>query len=128
MPSSTGAARATSLVLANMKGRLDGTGLRVPVQDGSITDFTGILAREVTVAEVNDAFKAAATTGKLAKVLVYTEAPIVSSDIVGSPGELHLRLQVDHGQRVDDQGVWLVRQRMGLLQPPGRPHPDHWSA
>jgi glyceraldehyde 3-phosphate dehydrogenase len=85
VPSSTGAARATSLVLANMKGRLDGTGLRVPVQDGSITDFTGILAREVTVAEVNDAFKAAATTGKLAKVLVYTEAPIVSSDIVGSP-------------------------------------------
>jgi glyceraldehyde 3-phosphate dehydrogenase len=85
VPSSTGAARATSLVLANMKGRLDGTGLRVPVQDGSITDFTGILAREVTVAEVNDAFKAAASTGKLAKVLVYTEDPIVSSDIVGSP-------------------------------------------
>ena len=85
VPSSTGAARATSLVLANMKGRLDGTGLRVPVQDGSITDFTGILAREVTVAEVNDAFKAAATKGKLAKVLVYTEDPIVSSDIVGSP-------------------------------------------
>jgi glyceraldehyde 3-phosphate dehydrogenase len=85
VPSSTGAARATSLVLANMKGRLDGTGLRVPVQDGSITDFTGILAREVTVAEVNDAFKAAATKGKLAKVLVYTEDPIVSSDIVHSP-------------------------------------------
>jgi glyceraldehyde 3-phosphate dehydrogenase len=85
VPSSTGAARATSLVLANMKGRLDGSGLRVPVPDGSITDFTGILAREVTAAEINDAFKAAATTGKLAKVLVYTEDPIVSSDIVGSP-------------------------------------------
>jgi glyceraldehyde 3-phosphate dehydrogenase len=85
VPSSTGAARATSLVLVNMKGRLDGTGLRVPVPDGSITDFTGILGREVTVAEVNDAFKAAATTGKLAKVLVYTEDPIVSSDIVHSP-------------------------------------------
>jgi glyceraldehyde 3-phosphate dehydrogenase len=85
VPSSTGAARATSLVLANMKGRLDGTGLRVPVPDGSITDFTGILGREVTVAEVNDAFKAAATSGKLAKVLVYTEDPIVSSDIVGAP-------------------------------------------
>jgi glyceraldehyde 3-phosphate dehydrogenase len=85
VPSSTGAARATSLVLANMKGRLDGSGLRVPVQDGSITDFTGILGREVTVAEINEAFKAAATTGKLAKVLVYTEDPIVSSDIVGSP-------------------------------------------
>jgi glyceraldehyde 3-phosphate dehydrogenase len=85
VPSSTGAARATSLVLANMKGRLDGTGLRVPVPDGSITDFTGILGREVTVAEVNEAFKAAATTGKLAKVLIYTDEPIVSSDIVGSP-------------------------------------------
>ncbi len=85
VPSSTGAARATSLVLANMKGRLDGTGLRVPVQDGSITDFTGILAREVTVADINEAFKAAASSGKLAKVLVYTEDPIVSSDIVGSP-------------------------------------------
>jgi len=85
VPSSTGAARATSLVLANMKGRLDGSGLRVPVQDGSITDFTGILAREATVAEINEAFKAAATTGKLSKVLVYTDEPIVSSDIVGSP-------------------------------------------
>ena len=85
VPASTGAARATSLVLESMKGRLDGTALRVPVQDGSITDFTGILGREVTVDEINAAFKAAATTGPLANVLVYTEDPIVSSDIVGSP-------------------------------------------
>ena len=85
VPSSTGAARATSLVLESMKGRLDGTALRVPVQDGSITDFTGILGREVTVDEINEAFRAAATTGPLAKVLVYTSDPIVSSDIVGSP-------------------------------------------
>jgi len=84
VPSSTGAARATSLVLEAMKGRLDGTALRVPVQDGSITDFTGILGRDVTVDEVNKAFKAAATKGPLANVLVYTEAPIVSSDVVGS--------------------------------------------
>jgi glyceraldehyde 3-phosphate dehydrogenase len=84
-PSSTGAARATSLVLESMKGRLDGTALRVPVQDGSITDFTGILGREVTVDEVNDAFKAASASGPLSTVLVYTEDPIVSSDIVGSP-------------------------------------------
>ena len=61
IPTSTGAAKATSLVLSNMKGRLDGSSLRVPVQDGSITDFTGILGREVTVEEVNAAFKAAAT-------------------------------------------------------------------
>jgi glyceraldehyde 3-phosphate dehydrogenase len=85
IPSSTGAARATSLVLESMKGRLDGTSLRVPVPDGSITDFTGVLAKEVTVDEVNAAFKAAAESGPLSKVLVYNEAPIVSSDIVGSP-------------------------------------------
>ncbi|MEA2842655.1 MAG: hypothetical protein QOJ69_326 [Actinomycetota bacterium] len=85
VPSPTGAARATSLVLEAMKGRLDGTALRVPVQDGSITDFTAILDRDVTVEEVNDAFRAAATSGQLSKVIVYNEDPIVSSDIVGSP-------------------------------------------
>ena len=85
VPSSTGAARATSLVLESMKGRLDGTGLRVPVPDGSITDFTGILGREVTIEEINEAFRAAAASGPLSNVLVYTDAPIVSSDIVGTP-------------------------------------------
>jgi len=85
VPASTGAARATSLVLESMKGRLDGTALRVPVQDGSITDFVGILQRDVTVAEVNDAFRAASQSGPLSSVLVYCEDPIVSSDIVGSP-------------------------------------------
>jgi glyceraldehyde 3-phosphate dehydrogenase len=85
VPASTGAARATSLVMASMKGKLDGTALRVPVVDGSITDFTGILKREVSVEEINGAFRAAAESGPLSKVLVYTEEPIVSSDIVGSP-------------------------------------------
>jgi glyceraldehyde 3-phosphate dehydrogenase len=85
VPNSTGAARATSLVLEAMKGKLDGTALRVPVQDGSITDFTAILNRDTTVEEVNEAFKSASETGPLAGVLVYTEDPIVSSDIVGSP-------------------------------------------
>ena len=85
VPSSTGAARATGLVLQAMKGRLDGTALRVPVPDGSVTDFTGILKREVTTDEVNEAFKAAAAAGPLSKVLVYSDDPIVSSDIVGSP-------------------------------------------
>ena len=83
VPSSTGAARATSLVLESMKGKLDGTSLRVPVQDGSITDFTAIV-RTTTVDEINAAF-AAAAKGDLKKVLVYTEEPIVSSDIIGSP-------------------------------------------
>ena len=85
VPASTGAARATSLVLAATKGKLDGTALRVPVIDGSITDFTAVVPGSVTVAQVNDAFRAAAASGPLARVLVYTEDPIVSSDIVGSP-------------------------------------------
>ncbi|MDD9368644.1 MAG: type I glyceraldehyde-3-phosphate dehydrogenase [Acidimicrobiales bacterium] len=85
IPSSTGAARATGLVLESMQGLLDGQSLRVPVPTGSITDFTGVLARDVSVDEVNEAFKAAATDGPLAKVVEYSEAPLVSSDIVGSP-------------------------------------------
>ena len=85
VPSSTGAARATSLVLESMKGRLDGTALRVPVADGSITDFTAVIPGEVTVDQVNAAFATAAASGPLSKVLVYTEDLIVSTDIVGSP-------------------------------------------
>jgi len=85
VPTSTGAARATGLVLEAMQGRLDGTSLRVPVPDGSITDFTGLLKQEVTVEEVNEAYQAAASSGPLASVLDYSDEPIVSSDIVGSP-------------------------------------------
>ena len=85
VPASTGAARATGLVLESMKGRLDGTALRVPVPDGSITDFTAVVPGTVTVADVNRAFADAASSGPLSEVLVYTEDPIVSSDIVGSP-------------------------------------------
>jgi len=85
IPSSTGAARATSLVLEAMKGKLDGTALRVPIPDGSITDFTAILNKEASTDEINEAFRAAAESGPLSDVLVYSDAPIVSSDIVGSP-------------------------------------------
>jgi glyceraldehyde 3-phosphate dehydrogenase len=85
IPTSTGAARATGLVLEAMKGKLDGTSLRVPVPTGSITDFVGVLEQDVTVEQINEAFKAAAESGPLSKVLVYTDEPIVSSDIVGSP-------------------------------------------
>jgi glyceraldehyde 3-phosphate dehydrogenase len=84
VPVSTGAARATPLVLPAMAGRLDGNALRVPVGVGSITDFTALVPRAVTVDEVNAAFRQAAATGPLARVLEYTEDPIVSSDIVGS--------------------------------------------
>jgi glyceraldehyde 3-phosphate dehydrogenase len=84
VPTSTGAARATSLVMSSMKGKLDGTSLRVPVPTGSITDFVAMLDRDVTVAEVNAAYAAAAKKG-LKGILQYTSDPIVSSDIVTNP-------------------------------------------
>lgn len=90
IPSATGAARATSLVLEAMKGKLDGQALRVPVADGSITDFTAVLNRDVTAEEVNEAFRAASESGPLASVMEYSQAPIVSSDIVGSPASITL--------------------------------------
>jgi glyceraldehyde 3-phosphate dehydrogenase len=84
VPTSTGAAKATSLVIPELKGKLDGYSLRVPVPDGSITDLVVELGRDVTKDEVNAAFKAAAE-GSLKGILYYTEDPIVSTDIVGSP-------------------------------------------
>ena len=84
IPTSTGAAKATGLVLPHLKGKLDGMAMRVPVPDGSVTDLVATLSREVTVDEVNAAFRAAAESGPLAGKLVYTEDPIVSMDIVGS--------------------------------------------
>jgi glyceraldehyde 3-phosphate dehydrogenase len=85
VPTSTGAARATGLVLQAMQGKLDGTSLRVPVPTGSITDFTGVLKSDVTVESVNEAFAAASADGRLAGILLYSTDPLVSSDIVGTP-------------------------------------------
>ncbi len=85
IPTSTGAARATGLVLEAMQGKLDGTSLRVPIPDGSITDFTAIVNGTPSVDEVNEAYRAAAESGPLAGVLDYSEDPLVSADIVGSP-------------------------------------------
>jgi glyceraldehyde 3-phosphate dehydrogenase len=84
VPTSTGAAKATALVLPELKGKLDGYSLRVPIITGSITDLVVETGKEVSKDEVNAAFKAAAE-GPLKGILVYTEDPIVSSDIVGSP-------------------------------------------
>jgi glyceraldehyde 3-phosphate dehydrogenase len=84
VPTSTGAAKATALVIPELKGKLDGYSLRVPVITGSITDLVVELGQDATKDEVNAAFKAAAE-GPLKGVLVYTEDPIVSSDIVTSP-------------------------------------------
>jgi glyceraldehyde 3-phosphate dehydrogenase len=85
VPSSTGAAKATSLILPQLKGRMDGFAMRVPVPDGSVTDLVAIVNREATIEEINAAYAAAAETDRLRGKLVYTEDPIVSSDIVGSP-------------------------------------------
>ena len=85
VPTSTGAARATSTVLQSMAGRLDGISMRVPIPDGSITDFTAQLSDEASVTEINQAFAKAAGSPPLEGVLDYSEEPLVSSDIVGSP-------------------------------------------
>jgi glyceraldehyde 3-phosphate dehydrogenase len=84
IPTTTGAAKATALVLPELAGKLDGLAMRVPVMDGSVTDLVVQLEREVTVDEVNAAYQAAAD-GPLKGYLHYTADPIVSSDIVGTP-------------------------------------------
>jgi glyceraldehyde 3-phosphate dehydrogenase len=85
IPTSTGAAKATALVIPELKGRLDGMAMRVPVPDGSVTDLVCVLDRDTTAEEINDAFRAASEAEGLKGRLVYTEDPIVSSDIVGAP-------------------------------------------
>jgi glyceraldehyde 3-phosphate dehydrogenase len=84
VPTTTGAARATGLVLPSVAGSLDGLALRVPVPDASITDLVVNVRSTPSVAEVNDAYRAAAETGSLAGVLEYSEEPLVSSDIINS--------------------------------------------
>ena len=84
MPTTTGAARATGEVIPALAGKLDGISLRVPVEDGSLTDLAVVLHRDVTAEAVNDAFSQAAR-GPLAGILRYSTDPIVSRDIIGDP-------------------------------------------
>lgn len=84
IPTSTGAAKAITHIFPHLDGKLGGAGIRVPVLNGSLTDFTCILKKKTTIEEINTAFKAAAD-GKLNKVLQYTEDPIVSVDIINNP-------------------------------------------
>ena len=84
IPTTTGAAKAVGLVLPELAGKLDGFAVRVPTPDGSLTDFTAIVKQEVTVEQVNDAFKAAAE-GPLKGILEFSTAPLVSIDIVHNP-------------------------------------------
>lgn len=103
VPSSTGAAKAIGLVMPELKGKLDGFALRVPVPTGSITDLTITTDATVTVEEIKAAYKAAAE-GPLKGILLYTEEPIVSSDIVGDP---HSSIFDAGLVRVSDQTVKL---------------------
>lgn len=84
VPTSTGAARAIGLVMPHLAGKLDGMAMRVPIPNGSATDFVGQVREDVTVESVNEAFRGAANDGALAKVLEFSDAPLVSSDIVGT--------------------------------------------
>ncbi|MDQ3958603.1 MAG: type I glyceraldehyde-3-phosphate dehydrogenase, partial [Actinomycetota bacterium] len=85
IPTTTGAAKAASLAMPELKGRLDGLALRVPVPDGSITDIVAVLNGEPSKDEVNDAYREAAQSAGMKGILEYTEDPIVSTDIVGNP-------------------------------------------
>ena len=85
IPASTGAAKAISLVIPDLKGKLDGFAMRVPVPTGSVTDLVVTVGRETTREEVNAAYKKAAESGALKGYLVYTEDEIVSTDIVTDP-------------------------------------------
>ena len=120
IPTSTGAAKATALVLPELKGKLDGMAMRVPVPDGSVTDLVVQLPREVTRDEVNAALQGRgrgpaqglpALHGGPHRVVRHRRHAVV----------LHVRLPAHHGHRRPGQGGRLVRQRVGLLQPARRP-------
>jgi glyceraldehyde 3-phosphate dehydrogenase len=85
IPASTGAAKAIGLVLPELKGKLDGTSMRVPTPTGSITDLVAVLNESAGIDDVNEAFAAAANDASYKGVLAYTEEPLVSADIVGNP-------------------------------------------
>jgi glyceraldehyde 3-phosphate dehydrogenase len=85
IPTTTGAARAVGKVLPALEGRLDGMAMRVPIPDGSIVDLVTTLERETTAQEINEAVRAAANDAAMRSILWYSEAPIVSRDIVGEP-------------------------------------------
>ncbi|NOY88271.1 MAG: type I glyceraldehyde-3-phosphate dehydrogenase [FCB group bacterium] len=85
IPTTTGAAKAISEVIPELKGKMDGSAIRVPTPDGSIVDLTVILEKEVTAEEINAAMKKAAATDSFSRALEYCEDPIVSADVIGNP-------------------------------------------
>jgi len=85
IPTTTGAAKATSLVIPELKGKMDGIALRVPVPDASVVDLVAVLGKEVTAGEVNSIFSDVADKGRFDGILEYVDDPIVSSDVIGNP-------------------------------------------
>jgi glyceraldehyde 3-phosphate dehydrogenase len=85
IPTTTGAAKATALVIPEVKGKIDGISLRVPTPDVSLTELTVEVEKKTTIAEVNAAFKAASESGPLKGILQYTEEELVSADFIGNP-------------------------------------------
>ncbi len=102
IPTTTGAARATGLVLPSLAGNLDGLALRVPVPDGSVTDLVANVRATPSVSEIQDAYRAAAGSGRLVGLLEYSEEPLVSGDILGSPAScvFDSELTMAHGHLV----------------------------
>ncbi len=105
IPTTTGAAKAVALVIPEMKGRIDGMAIRVPTPDGSLTDFTCILKKNVTKEEVNNALRNAAD-GPLKGIMQYTEEPLVSVDIVGNP----------HSAIIDGLSTKVIGENGNLLK------------
>ena len=122
IPTTTGAARAVSLVIPELEGRLDGFALRVPTPDGSATDLVAELQTEVTAEEVNAAMKAAAESGPHEGHPAVPGGPHREHRRHRQQPLVHLRPGPHHGQGQAGQGRVVVRQRVGLLVPAGRPH------
>ena len=105
IPTTTGAAKAVSLVIPEMKGKIDGLAVRVPTPDGSLTDFSCILKQDVTIDEINNAFKKASDTS-LNGILEYSEEPLVSVDIIGNP----------HSAIIDGLSTRVIGERGNLIK------------
>ncbi|RLF29667.1 MAG: type I glyceraldehyde-3-phosphate dehydrogenase [Thermoplasmata archaeon] len=105
IPTTTGAAKATALVIPELKGKMDGIAIRVPTPDGSLTDFTAILKRETTKEEINKELKKAAET-QLKGIMQYTEEPLVSADIIGNP----------HSAIIDGQSTNVIGEKNNLIK------------
>src|SRR5918912_108044 len=102
IPTSTGAAKAIGIVMPALQGKVDGMSMRAPVPDGSVTDLVVQVSKDTSVDEVNELFRAAAAGGPLEGLLVYSDEPLVSQDIVGSPysGTFDSELTMVHGRMV----------------------------